>query len=469
MRVRAIHLRLLASVAALLWATATIAVLVAYHPGVPIAPLVAATPIVGLAASLAALAWPPVVRSPRAAAAVGWLGILELLLLGPSVGDLITALLQPSAAPFLPSAEDAYGWFLSLATAALFAGIGLSREVLGPGSLRRSRLGLAVLLAIAMLGTGSGISGVAALATALAYAPHAATGLPAVTPPTTGVIVPASPAGRSPAPGGTPIAPATPPASAGSGRPSSRPASPGATADLRLPPPCTSPPQPVANASVSLTASSKVDGRQIGSVELMGERGGQLERWTATLSGWPVDHAREPSQLAYVRSSSGAWLSSDGGKWVPEPLDEEIIPYVPIGATPAPPIVRERQTLDTEVIDVALSGDARLAAEDIGLEVIGKATARHCRLLTGGSIATQAFRPLRWLLGQSPLQNGESIADWRGNLDWWTLDNGTLAMASVSVQGLTPAGWPTGLQAVLQATLSVRPLASAPVIQPPPA
>ena len=469
MRVRAIHLRLLASVVALLWGAATIAVLVAYHPGVPVAPLVAATPIVGLGASLAALAWPPVVRSNRAAAAVGWLGILELLLLGPSVGDLITSLLQQSATPFLPSAEDAYGWFAALATAALFAGIGLSRRVLGPGSLRQARLGLALLLAVAMLGVGSGISGVAALATALAYAPRAATTLAAATPPATG-SAPATSA-APPTPAASAVTAASGPAahSEGGSRTAGATTNPRASAAIVLPPSCTEPVQPVANATVTETASSRVDGREIGSIDLAGVRSGQLERWTATLSGWPVEQAGEPSRLAYVRTRSGAWLSSDGGGWVSEPLDEEIVPYVPIGATPAPDIVRARQTLDTEVIEVALAGGARLAAEDVGLEVIGNATARHCRLLTGGSIATQAFRPLRWLLGQAPLANGESIADWRGNLDWWVLDNGTLAMASVSVQGLVPGGWPSGLQAVLQATLTVRPLSSAPVIQAPPA
>ncbi len=436
MRVRAIHLRLLASVAAVLWGAAALAVLVAYHPGVPVAPLVAATPIVGLAASLLALAWPPVVRSDRAAAAVGWLGILELLLLAPSVGDLGSALLQPSASPFLPSAEDAYGWFLSLAAAALFAGIGLSRRVLGPGAVRRARLALALLLAVAMTGAGSGISGVAALATALAHARPVAAPVAAPT------------AGASAITGSSPA--------------------PGATAEAALPPPCTAAVRAAPNAAVTIEAASKDDGRQIGSVSLTGVRAGQLERWTATLSGWPVDVGDEPTALAYVRTASGAWLRSGAGSWLSVPLQEQIVPYVPVGEAPAPVVVRDRETLDTEVIDVALSGPARLAAEDVGLEVVGNAPARHCRLLTGGSIATQAFRPLRWLLGQPALANGQSIADWRGNLDWWTRDDGTLAMAAVSVQGLVPGDWPSGLQALIGATLTVHPLASAPAIQVPP-
>ena len=418
MRVRAIHLRLLSGTAALLWGAAVVAVAVGYRPGVPVAPLLAATPVVGLGASLAALAWPPLVRGRRESAVVAWAGILELLLLAPSVGGLVAALHQASATPFLPSLEDAYGWFLALGAASLLAGLGVSRRVLGGTSIRRARAGLAGLIAVAMLAVGSGVSGVAALGTELALTSTA------------------GPAG--------PFASAAPP----------------------LPPACSTLPGVPGNASVSVQAAAWSGNQKVGTVTLAGTRAGDNESWTASLTGWPVDSGREPPSLAYTRVGSSAWLRPAGAPWSEVPVVEEITPYVEVGATPAPVILQDRETLDSEVVRVTLASPARLAAEDIGIEIVDGVRARHCRLLAGGSVALQAFRPLRWLIGQPPLSDTTAIADWRGNLDWWLLPDGRLAMVSVSVEGLNP-GWPGGLQGTLQATLTTHPLASPPPIAAP--
>ncbi len=417
-RVRVIWLRMLALVATLLWGAAALAVLLAYHPRVPVAPLVAATPMVGTAASLCALAWPPLVRSSRGAAGVVWVGILEILLLAPSLAGLVSALRQPGASPFLPSGEDAYAWFLTLVAASLLAGIGMSRHVLGGRALGRSRLALAGLIAATLLAVGSGVSGVAVVGTQLAFS--------------SGGSAPSGPAGGAP-----------------------------------LPPTCSSSLRAATNADVTIDAMSQVDGRELGTVELAGVRAGQLERWAATLGGWPVEHGGEPETISYARTSSGTWLRPGSEPWSTVPLEEQITPYVAIGATPAPVIVQDRETLDSEVIRVALSGTTRLAAEDLGIELVGRTQARHCQLLAGGSIALQAFRPLRWLLGQAALSDATAIADWRGTLDWWVGDDGTLRMAAVSVEGLTPAGWPAGLQATLQATLTARASAAPPAITVP--
>ncbi len=418
MRVRAIRLRLLAAAAALLWGAVILAVALAYRPGVPVAPLVAATPVVGLAASLVAIAWPPLVRGRRESAVVAWAGILELLLLAPSVAGLVAALRQTSASPFLPSLEDAYGWFLALGAASLLAGLGLSRRVLGGTSLRRARAALAGLIAVALLAVGSGVSGVAALGTELALSPAAGPG--------------------------SPLASAAPP----------------------LPPACSTLPSVPDSASVSVRAVAWSGNHKVGTVTLTGARAGANERWTATLAGWPVDSGREPSSLNYARVGSSAWLRPAGAPWSEVPVTEEITPYVEVGATPAPVILQDRETLDSEVIRVTLASPARLAAEDVGIEIVDGVRARHCRLLAGGSVALQAFRPLRWLIGQPPLSDATAIADWRGNLDWWLMPDAQLAMVSVSVEGLNP-GWPGGLQGILQATLTTRPLASPPPIAVP--
>ncbi|MGC8634725.1 MAG: hypothetical protein ACP5VP_08675 [Candidatus Limnocylindrales bacterium] len=418
MRVRAIHLRLLATAAALLWGAAAVAIIVAYRPGAPVAPLVAAAPIVGMGASLLAMVWPPVSRGHRASAAVSWIGILELLLLAPSVLALVAGLRQATARPFLPSAEDAYGWFLALGAASLFAGLGLSRRVLGATSQRQARAALAVLVAIALLAVGTGISGVAALGTEIAFS---AAAQPA------GALASAAPA---------------------------------------LPPACSQLPDAPPAAGVSLEAEASSDGKMIGAVSLYGTRVGDDERWAASVSGWPVSSGHEPASLAYVRVGTSAWLRLGQAPWNRVSVLEELAPYVEVGATPAPLVVQDRATLDTEVIRVALAGSSRLAAEDVGIELVGGVRARHCRLLAGGSIALQAFRPLRWLLGQPPLSDATAISDWRGSLDWWVLPDAELALASVSVEGLNP-GWPGGLQATLQATLTVHPLASPAQITPP--
>jgi len=418
-RVRAIRLRLLALVATLLWGVATLAVLVAYPPGyLPVAALVSATLVVGTAASLCALAWPPLTRGSRAAAGVAWLGILELLLLTPSVAGLVSELRQPGALLFLPSGEEAYGWFVALAAASLFAGIGLSRRLLGGMALRRSRLALAGVISVTMLAVGAGVSGSAALGIQL----------------------------------GVPGAAAAPD---------------GPAAEAPLPPTCSSSLEAAPNADVTIDATAQIDGRKIGTVALTGVRAGRLERWDATVGGWPVEQRDEPATLAYARTSSATWLRAGSGPWTAVPLEEQIAPYVAVGATPAPVIVQDRETLDSEVIRVALSGTTRLAAEDAGIELVSGVRARHCRLLAGGSIALQAFRPLRWLLGQPALSDATALADWRGSLDWWVSNGGTLTMAAVSVEGLAPQGWPPGLQATLRASLTARALAVPPAITVP--
>ena len=420
MRVRVLRLRLLAAIAGILWVAAAAAVLLGYRPGGPLAPLVAATPLVGAIGSVAALAWPPLVRGRRLAAAVVWLGILDLLVLAPALGGLVDALEQPPATPFLPSPESAYAWFLALAGTTLFAGLGISRRVLGATALRRARLALASLLAIALVAVGAGVSGMAVLATQLdrGAAPAQATDW-------------------------------------------------GPTDPNLVPPSCSSPLRIPTSASVTIEASSAIDGRPVGSVSLVGERAGDDETWRAQLYGWPANAGREPGNLAYTRVGSSAWLSVDGAAWNPVPLDETLTIPVEAGMPQPSPVVRPRVTLDTAVIVADLSDPARLAAEDSGIELIGGARARHCRLLTGGILALQAFRPLRWLMGQAPLADTPDLAAWRGELDWWVFADAELGMATVSVEGFQPAGWPAGLQATLKATLTARGRDAARSIQAP--
>jgi hypothetical protein len=125
-------------------------------------------------------------------------------------------------------------------------------------------------------------------------------------------------------------------------------------------------------------------------------------------------------------------------------------------------------TLDTAVVDGVLTERARLAAEDLGIELVGGAPARHCRLLVDGPTALGAFHPLAWLAVPDGSAVDVLIDTWRGDLDWWVFADGEMGLARVHVGGPVPAGWPvSGVQAVLQATLSATDRSAPQVIRPP--
>ena len=409
-----IRLRTIAAAATILWAAAAVAVLLAYRSTAPMYLLVAATPIVGAIAGIAALAWPPLVRGRRASVAVAWLGLLTLLLLAPSLADLAAEELNGSATPLLPSPEAAYGWFLALAGTALFAGLGVSRHILGATSMRRARLALASLVAVAILAVGSGVSGMAALATQLSVE------------------------GTRPAGGAV--------------------SDWGPTDPTLVPPTCATPLRVPSSAAVRIDASLAIDGRRLASAGLSGVRSGIDESWQATVAAEAGSGASfvRADVLAYTRIGGSTWLRSGTEPWRPAGLTERLTIPVENGLPQPSPIVVDRRTLDTGVIAADLSDAARLASEDVGIELVGGARARHCRLLTGGILALQGFRPLRWLIGQPPLSDDPALAAWRGPLDWWVFGDGELGMATVAVEGLPVPGSPAGIQEMLQATLTAR-------------
>lgn len=114
----------------------------------------------------------------------------------------------------------------------------------------------------------------------------------------------------------------------------------------------------------------------------------------------------------------------------------------------------------------ALSGDERLTADDLGIDIIPgiRAAARHCQLVIDGRSAVQGFPALRWLVGEDERTDapGAGLEAWRGTLDYWIEpatpgQRATVAalvvLAAVSVDGQPPA-WPIrGLHATLRATL----------------
>ena len=123
MRVRTIELRILAMVLVVLWFVACGLVLLGYRPGGPVDLLVGIAAAGPILIALAAVAWPPVARGDRAFAAIAWLALVAMLLLIPSIANLITQLVGRGPQTLLPSFEAAYPWLVAL---------GRHRAVRGP-------------------------------------------------------------------------------------------------------------------------------------------------------------------------------------------------------------------------------------------------------------------------------------------------------------------------------------------------
>ncbi len=172
MRVRRFELRLLAAALTAGWLAVSALVLLAYHPGGPIDSLVGLAALPAVAIALAALAWPPIARGDRAFAAIAWIGIGAALVLTPSIGGLVQQLQAGGPQTLLPSLEAAYPWLLALAGTAVFAGLGIARRLVGESAVRRTRLGLGLVLGATMaIATASLFTG-AAIANDLALREH---------------------------------------------------------------------------------------------------------------------------------------------------------------------------------------------------------------------------------------------------------------------------------------------------------
>jgi hypothetical protein len=403
-----------AATIAVLWAATTVALLVAYRPGGPIDPAVAVGPLIATLASTAAVAWPPVARDRSAASALAWVGILTILVLAPSLANLLGTLPAPGTrgggfSAFLPSPEAAYGWLIALGGTGVFCGIGIARHFLAAPGLRGPRLALGAVIAVALVGVSAGVSGAAALANELAIQ-------------------------------------ASPQASEW-----------GPTDPAAIPPLCTAPVRAGETARVSIDAALVVDEQVVRQADLDGVRSGRDETWEGSTGAWlgqddpraPGSPAAPADRSAWIAVGDRAWIRAGAGRaWVA--VDR---------ATTGP-------TLDTALVDGILAERGHLAAEDLGIELIGVAPARHCRLLVDGPAALRAFAPLEWLAG--PEAQDVLIGSWRGDLDWWVFTDGELGLARVRVGGPVLAGWPvSGMQAVLQATLSATDRTAPQEIRPP--
>jgi hypothetical protein len=266
-RVRQFELRLLAVALTVLWAAGGGVVLIAYRPGGPVDLLVGVAASLPLLVSVASIVWPPLVRSDRGSAGIFWLGLLAGLLLIPSIASVAGQVLQGGTEPLLPSLEVVYPWALALLATSLFAGFGISRQIIPEIGVGRKRL--ASSIAFAVVAT----SVIGAIFAGVSLADNAALG-----------NVPAAHSRFGPT-------------------------------DANLTPPeCGGPLATPKSGSLSFDLSANVDARAVGTVSLTGSRSGSDVSWTAE-----VVRSDLFGEYGAIRIGSAAWTISPGTGWTATP------------------------------------------------------------------------------------------------------------------------------------------------------
>lgn len=188
-------------------------------------------------------------------------------------------------------------------------------------------------------------------------------------------------------------------------------------------------------ARVTIDARAAIDGRTIATASVSGERSGPDERWAGIAGGDSLDARAYEYALVggrgLLRSGEGEWRSAgDGDDAATGHLDRRVASVLAEPGLPPP--------------------------EDLGIDLVDGATARHCRMSVGGPHALRAVLPLGWLLGREPLDRGPALGVWRGDLDWWTFADGQLGRATVLVGGHPSDAWTgTGLRGMLRAEMRV--------------
>jgi hypothetical protein len=214
-----------------------------------------------------------------------------------------------------------------------------------------------------------------------------------------------------------------------------------------VPPDCDAGVQLGPNALITITARSSLDDEPRGSARLEGMRRGRDEAWSATWTGPDGD-----GRASYLRLGERAWLRDES---VQSAGRDGATAWRVVTPDPFDLASDARLTLDGPphtIVDVPRGG---IVAEDLGLEVVEGATARHCRTFMDGPTALDTFLPLRWVLHGSAEPADDQVRRWRGEMDWWVFADGELGRARVEVSGSrADTDWDaTGVRAVLDAQL----------------
>jgi hypothetical protein len=181
----------------------------------------------------------------------------------------------------------------------------------------------------------------------------------------------------------------------------------GPTDITRDPPPCDGAMGIGPSARLGVHFEGALDGRSMGSIELAGERDRADVRWLAY-----VATTSELGLHGAAAIGTDVWMRQPFAGWRRSTTTE-------IG----------NADLDLTAFRIALSPEARAAAESLGVGVIEGARARQCRILVDGPTFRSAFPQVSWLVGDADL------ARWRGRLDYWVFIDGQIGRIVGSVNG----------------------------------
>jgi hypothetical protein len=363
-RVRLFELRLLAVALTVLWAAGGGIVLIGYRPGGPWDLLVGVTAGMPLLVAVAPIVWPPLVTSNRGSAGVFWIGLIAGLMLVPSIASVAAQVLARSSEPLLPSAEVVYPWAVALIATSLFAGLGVSRQLINETGFGRKRLaasvGFALITTTIIGGAFAGVS----------LADNAALN---DTPSVYSRFGPTSPS--------------------------------------LTPPQCDQTLKPAPTAQLALSVWGNVDLRSIGTVDLTGQRSGENVDWTAQ-----VVRSDLFGEFGAIRLGTAAWDLAPGKGW-----------------QSVPPASLDSDLVDAAAAAAALSPQNRATAEDHGIEYVegrpGPPLPRRRRR------RDVRRRRSRRSSGSSAMQ---SLATWRGEIDYWVFGDGEIGQITGTVRRRCP-------------------------------
>jgi hypothetical protein len=267
-----------------------------------------------LLVSVAAIVWPPLVLSDRGSAGVFWLGLAAGLLLLPSIAAVAAQVLQGGSQPLLPSLEVVYPWALALLATSLFAGLGISRQLIPEVGIGRRRLAVSIAFALAATTIIGGIFAGVSLAddSALRNMPAAHSRF-------------------------------------------------GPTDPNLTPPECNRTLVTATSGHVDFDLSANVDTRAVGTVGLIGSRSGSDVSWTAQ-----VVRSDLFGQYGAVRIGNSAWTESPGKSWTatgPQAIDTQMLDLTVLAGALSPQNRATAENRGLEYVEGARAQRCRVAVD----------------------------------------------------------------------------------------------------------
>lgn len=391
-------MRALGAVLVALWAATAVVVAAAYRPGGPVDIVVVLACFPPVLVAAVSLVWPPLACDRWHVAVLVWIWIFAILFTIPVLYGVSSTLALGGPQNLVPSFEAAYAGILALCTMCFFSVVGFVHQRRGRPVFDRAAsletAGLALLLTVLI----AFAFGLVALINDQALRRET---------PLTSRYGPTDP-------------------------------------DL-VPPLCDEPAMIGPNAVVTITARSSEDNIDRGRARLDGRRAGDDEVWGGSWSGLDGN-----GQSAYLRIGTHAWLNEGSD-------DPEAPGHTWQAVQPGLFAMAGESDLTMDGPPHAIVSVPRgsIVPEDLGLEVLEGARARHCRTFVDGPTALSAFMPLRWLLTNESGNTGSALRDWRGEIDWWVFADGQIGRASTQISGRrSETGWRSeGVRGMLEAVL----------------